>query len=65
MFLIGEIENNIFKSGFIKKPSNNALARLITKQELELILGYNENQNTLTIGESAIYKNYKIKVPIK
>ena len=39
ILLIGEIKNNAYAPGIIKKPSPNATARIITKKELEHLLG--------------------------
>ncbi len=62
--LIGEIKNNVFTAGIIKKPNANSTCRVIAKQELETILGgqdYTKRENLL-IGNSEIYDNFKITV---
>ena len=41
VLLIGEIINNNFTSGIIKKPAGTALIRPITTNELEFIIGKN------------------------
>lgn len=60
--LIGEIINNVFTNGVMKKPSYTSVARIIYKSELELILGNQDLQNksNLLIGSSPIYKDYFI-----
>ena len=62
--LLGQIKNDIFSLGVIKKPSFKTSCRLITKRELELLLGSQDyaKTNTLLIGNSSIYENYKITV---
>ncbi len=65
VLLVGEIENNIFSPGVVKKPGSNTIARIITGNELELIIGKNEvAKDSLIIGESAIYKNFNITIPL-
>ena len=65
ILLVGEIINNKFNSGIIKKPSGNSLIRIITVAELELIFGKNElNKNFLFLGKSAIYNNFNISVAL-
>ncbi len=65
ILLVGEIINNKFNSGIIKKPSGNSLIRIINMGELELIFGKNElNKNYLFLGKSAIYNNFNISVAI-
>ena len=62
VLLVGEIRNEIFNSGIIKKPSVKASCRIITKSELELIIGsqnYND-KNTLLLGKSVTYDNYNV-----
>lgn len=62
ILLIGEINNGIFSNGVLKKPSVNAVARIIFKSELETILG-NQNyleKNNLLFGTSPIYKDYVV-----
>lgn len=62
--LIGEIINNEFISGIIKKPKFNSSCRLITKPELEYILGSQDfvNKNNLLIGNSIVYDGMKVTV---
>ena len=65
VLLVGEIVNNKFISGIIKKPSAISNIRIITMDELELIFGKNEiNKNNLLLGKSAIYKGLNISVSL-
>ena len=62
ILLIGEIKNNAYMAGIIKKPSPNATARIITKKELEYLLGSQDysNRSNLLIGNSLIYDGFKV-----
>src|SRR5574344_1512685 len=62
--LIGEIINEKFVLGIVKKPKLNSSCRLITKKELEYILGSQDyaNKNNLLIGNSVIYDGFKVTV---
>lgn len=62
--LIGEIRENKFVIGISKNPSLESSCRIITKQELETILGSQDykNNETLLIGNSEIYKDFKVTV---
>lgn len=65
LLLVGEIKNDKFTAGIVKKPSANLKIRLINASELELIYGKNEfNKDNLFLGTSAIYKNFHISVPL-
>ena len=65
VLLVGEIVNNVFISGIIKKPSGITNVRIITMPELELIFGQNElSKDNLFLGKSAIYNNLNISVPL-
>ncbi len=61
VLLVGEIKNNIFFPGVVKKPSKTP--RLISVGELSTIIGEQiENNNSIVIGNSPIYKGYNIKI---
>ena len=63
--LVGEIINDKFSSGIIKKPSGIVNIRIVNAQELELIFGKNVfNKNFLLLGKSAIYKNFNVSVSL-
>lgn len=65
ILLVGEIVNNTFISGVIKKPSGITNIRIVTFPELELIFGKNQlNKDNLLLGRSAIYNNLNISVPL-
>lgn len=66
IMLVGEIRNNNFTTGVIKKPSFKSAARLIYKSELELILGNQDiaAKNTLYLGKSNIYEGYNVSVKL-
>lgn len=66
VFLVGEIRNEVFTSGVIKKPSFVSKCRIITKSELELIIGKQDfnAKNTLLIGKSTTYDNFNITANI-
>ncbi len=64
--LLGEMVNEEFVFGVIKKPSFAATVKLISKERIPLIIGlpnYQENKD-LVIGESAIYDGVKVGVNV-
>lgn len=64
--LIGEILDNKFILGIIKKPSMQSSCRIVTKSELEYILGnqdYSSKENFL-LGSSLTYESLKITASI-
>ena len=66
ILLIGEIVNNIFIPGVIKKPNAEAGCRIITKRELEYILGSQDytKKNNVLIGDSLTYPGFKITADV-
>ena len=63
VMLLGEIVDNKFLPGIDKKPSFKSVVRIITIEELALVLGSQEEQkDTMYFGKSSIYDNYKINV---
>ena len=62
--LVGEIVNNSFTLGITKYPALTSSCRIITKQELSLILGKQDYKNpkTLLIGDSDVYNDFKVTV---
>ena len=65
ILLVGEIINNVFNAGIIKKPSGIAPVRVINKDELELIIGKSEIQKeNLLLGTSSIYKTFNVSVSL-
>ncbi len=64
--LQGELIDDKFVFGVIRKPSFSATVKLISKEKIPIIIGindYKENKDLL-IGESAIYEGIKIGVNI-
>ena len=60
--LIGEIQNNEFVFGVIKKPSFGASVKLISKEKIPMIISvpeYHEKEDVY-VGESPIYPGVKI-----
>lgn len=65
VLLIGEITNNQFIAGTIKKPSGTSKVRIINDLELQLIIGNNQfDKNRLILGKSAIYKDYNVSISL-
>lgn len=63
ILLVGEIRNNCFYPGVVKKPSG--VPRIINVGELETIIGsQKETKDEIVLGYSPIYKNYKIKASL-
>ena len=62
--LIGEIINNKFIYGSIVKPSFRTKCRIIKKDELDIIYQNDPNTNSISMGTSVIYKNYRISLDV-
>ena len=64
--LVGEIRENLFTSGVLKKPSFQKPCRIITKSELEMLIGKQNylDSDTLLIGKSIVYKDYFVTANI-
>ena len=60
---LGEIENNYFVGGVIRKPTFNSRIRLIDQSEVGLLLG-DDTPSTFIIGESPLYDSRPIRVDI-
>ncbi len=62
ILLVGDIINDRFIAGVIKKPSFKSSCRLVYKSEVELILGKQDisKKDTLYIGKSAIYDGFNV-----
>ncbi len=60
---LGEIINDKFVGGVIKKPTIESNVRIINSEELKLIIGHND-KNSFMLGTSALYDNYPIMVNI-
>ncbi|MBQ7136377.1 MAG: DUF87 domain-containing protein [Bacilli bacterium] len=64
--IVGEIDNNNFIPGVTKKPAFKSSIRIITMDELALLLGEQQitNNDQIYLGKSSIYKNYRINVGV-
>lgn len=60
---LGEIVNNKFVGGVIRKPKLSSEIRVITKDEFGLIVGEN-NKSSMNLGVSPLYDDYPIYVNI-
>ena len=60
---LGEIVNGRFVGGVIRKPTLQANLRLITKEELNLIIG-EDKPGSMLLGYSPLYDNCPIRVDI-
>ena len=60
---LGEIVNNKFVGGVIRKPTFNSHLRLINDEEVNLIVG-DDTPSSLIIGESPLYDGHPIRVDI-
>lgn len=60
---LGEIVNNRFIGGVIRKPTLKANIRIISKEELEMIVG-EDGPGTILLGYSPLYDNYPVRVNI-
>lgn len=61
ILLVGEIKNNKFYPGVVKKP--NTVPKIINVSELELVIG-TQSKGLPVLGESSIYKGFNINLPI-
>ena len=64
IFLVGEIRNDKFNAGVIKKPNFNAKPRIVYKSEVEKFLGSQDigSIDTLYVGKSLIYDGFNVSV---
>ncbi len=60
---LGEIVNNHFVGGVIRKPTLSSKIRVITKEEVALIVGENK-PGSMLLGYSPLYDDYPIYVDI-
>ena len=60
---LGELLPDRFIGGVIRKPDLNAKVRIITPEEMKLIVG-GEKPSTMTLGASPLYDSCPIKVDI-
>lgn len=62
--LIGQIEGNKFTYGSIVKPSFRTPCRIITEEEMEIIFQNDPNTNSISLGTSVVYDNYRIGLDV-
>ncbi|MBP3921150.1 MAG: ATP-binding protein [Bacilli bacterium] len=60
---LGEIINGKFIGGVLRKPTLSSKIRVISKEEVPLIMGENSNTSFL-LGTSPLYDNYPIRVDV-
>ena len=60
---LGEMIDNKFYSGVIRKPNLSANVRIITKEEFAMIVGDNE-MGTMEIGISPLYDDCPVRINI-
>ena len=62
IFLIGEIRDNMFYPGIMRKPSFQCIPRIVYKQELELLLGKQDvfDKSYVYLGKSVTYEKFNI-----
>ena len=59
---LGELTENDFIGGLIKKPSLNARVRIINEQELKILTGTSDM--SITLGVSPLYENLPLNVSV-
>jgi hypothetical protein len=62
--LIGEMRGNNFVYGSMSKPSFKTLCRIITKEELDIVYQNDESSNSICMGSSMVYRDYRISLDI-
>ncbi|MCI6265500.1 MAG: ATP-binding protein [Erysipelotrichaceae bacterium] len=62
--LIGEIILGKFIYGSIVKPSFRTPCRIITTEELDIMYQNDPNTNSISMGSSVIYRNYRISLDV-
>ena len=62
ILLVGEIKDDVFLNGIVKKPNLTEGCRIIYKSEVELLLGKQDldNVESFYIGKSLVYDNFNI-----
>ncbi|CCY27890.1 MAG: ATP-binding protein [Candidatus Faecisoma sp.] len=60
---LGEIADNRFIGGILRKPSLNSTVRLINSDELKIVMGSNGKGN-FQLGTSPLYNKYPISINI-
>jgi hypothetical protein len=60
---LGEIKDNHFLGGVIRKPSLSANVRIITEEEFGLIVG-RETSSSMLIGKSPLYNDFPLYIDV-
>lgn len=62
--IVGIIDKGVFIPGFTKKPAFNSTIRIVTMDELSLILGPQQitDDSKIYMGTSSVYAHYRINV---
>ena len=60
---LGEIINGKFVGGVLKKPTLAAKIRIISKEEVPLIMG-EDSPTSFILGTSPLYDNYPVRVDV-
>ncbi len=60
---LGEFIDNKFVSGVIRKPSLDSTTRIITKEELDEVIG-GDNNTTMYLGKSPLYDDVDVRVNV-
>ncbi len=62
VFLVGEIKNDRFSSGVLRKPNFNSKPRIVYKSEVEKFLGSQDigSSDTLYVGKSLTYDGFNV-----
>lgn len=62
VLLVGEVKDDVFYSGVLKKPNFTTIPRLVYKSEVELFLGNQDisNKEHLYIGKSNTYEGFNV-----
>lgn len=62
--IVGIIDKGVFVPGFTKKPAFNSTIRIVTMDELSLILGPQQitDDSKIYMGTSSVYAHYRINV---
>jgi len=63
--IVGEIQNGTFIPGIALKPSFKSSIRIISQEEISMILGDQEpTDSSIALGISNVYQGYKINVDV-
>ena len=62
--LVGEIIDDKFMYGSIIKPAFNSICRIITTEELNIMYQNDTNTNSISMGTSVVYRDYRISLDV-